>query len=160
MINVDRLIVRGEIFNDIGDYLNELTFLVETPLYTTNLPELIEEDEFVPSWWINLDKNETGITRLNIATMIDYYHKSIPFTIVNDEDVVFITELLKEYLDQVNKLDISSIQDEYRVFINKAKAFYERMFFLTERLVRSNALAQDLIQKSSLLTNILNNYAK
>jgi len=119
------------IYSDIGDYINNVTFKILSPLYTEPIPQAIEDGEIEP--FFIPEKNAMGRSRATIANMIDMYNKNIPFTIVVDDDLLVIksaldeySSKLKEYADNGNKLamNVYSLVSNFKRRIDKALTIY------------------------------------
>lgn len=144
------------IYSDIGDYINNVSFLAITPLYTEPVPKAIEdgllEPFFIP------EKNAMGRSRITIAQMIDMYNKNIPFTVLHNEELLVIkaaldeySSKLKEFADQGNKsaITIYSSVSNFKKKIDNAVEIY----FNSHPVDRKNFNKNDF-------TSLLKNYSQ
>lgn len=102
-------------FRDFAEEINTKTFEVYVPeYYDRQLPKYFEEKKVNPIYSAS-DLNEC-VARHCLAEIIDMTINKIPFTIVDENDMGIMLEILKGYMAQMHKY--STVNEEMRIYLN------------------------------------------
>ena len=149
-------VVRNKMYSDIGDYLNNVRFQIRISTYALETPTAIKENNFVPLFITNIDKNEKTNTIATISDMINYANKSISFNILKNNDVLKIYKILIVYIENLNA--VKKLSDDGKKYLkkaNKLKTLLERALEILSRLDQN--IKREYKDKKSI-DNIIQDY--
>ena len=149
--------VRGKLYFDIGDYINEVLFKIKIPTYALMLPKVVEENYFVPSFISNMNKFTESITVSTIADLIEYRAKSIPFKILKNEDALKIYEIMIDYVESLKSSN--NISNQVKAYIQKAIKFKDSLKETLDKLSHTDINLKNKLKKEKSIGDILSSYA-
>lgn len=117
----NRFIVRNKIYFDIGDYINEVKFKIQVPIYALQIPNAVEDKSFIPTYISEIDKNQLVFSMATISDMINYTNQSITFSIIPASKTLFVYEVMVDYIEALNKTQSTS--EFVMKFLKKANKF-------------------------------------
>lgn len=130
----------------IDDLINTLAFPVEIVEYALLKSAAIEDGDIEPLYIP--DKNSKVISRITIASMVDFCDRSIQFRILEHKDILFIYKHLNEYISELEKyLEIP----EAAAYVKKTKRFRTILHHSVNILSKTNAEARALLFTDNLM---------
>lgn len=156
MMDKNLFVVRDKIYSDIGDYLNTVRFKVKVPIYALEVPAVVKNKIFIPSFIADIDKSKIVLSVASISDMINFSHKSILFSLANEEDTLKIYKIIEEYILNVNQVrDLPEHVTKYMKKVNKFKILLQRTL---DRLSNVNPIIEREYKKKDSIINILDDY--
>lgn len=129
----------------LDDYLNKVAYPVEAPAYSIKKHEVFKEGILEP--WHIPDRNAVVLTRATIAKMVEMHSDTIPFKIVNRNDITEIYQYLSEYLRELTQyLEIAEARDYY----SKANKFLDVLRRSLHILANTDPVAKKLVENLSI----------
>ena len=122
------------IFLHIEDHINQRTYpLSDIPVtYGPMNPYFFDKNTCGPIH--QPYDGETGRGRYCIIHMIDMYFNKIPFTIVENGDILDIEKNLKDYLLAIREVHSSTTDKSTIELIRRTTAFYDQIYRAARKL--------------------------
>ena len=124
----------------IDNLINEMTYPVEVPEYSTKKPDAIIDGDIEP-FYIP-DRNVMVVTRLSIAQLIDFNYRVIKFRIIVEDDIVEIFSFTRDY---ASRLAEYTDVPEASAYLIKVNAFIKKLDRSMMILSRTNTKAKKLM---------------
>ena len=125
----------------IDNLINEMTYPVEVPEYSTKKPDAIVDGDIEP-FYIP-DRNVMVVTRLSIAQMIDFNYRIIKFRIINEDDIVEIFSFIREYASRLAEYGDVPDASNYLIKVNNFIRKLDRSMMI---LSKTNTKAKELMR--------------
>lgn len=119
----------GIIYHTTSDNINKRKFKVLVPGdYEPVMHSYHREEGMLP---ISNPDGEASISYLAIKDIIDMCFKEVEFSLVNPKDLIIVTDLLSDYLDQMNPY--TDRDPDLAIFLDRCRSAYYKLTHVTER---------------------------
>ena len=134
------------IHQKLDDFLNNVPYPVEVPVYALPKPVAVEMGIIEPIFTPN--KNEIVLSRITISRMIDFSSRSIPFRIMKSEDILEISAILQEYIRQLKEFEEL---EEARNYLIKSNKLFNELQRSVNIIAKRDQRAVNLLRRNKLI---------
>lgn len=135
-----------KIYTKIDQFLNHHHYPAEVPEYSVRKPDAVADGTFMPFGGVP-DKNAMVLSRITIASMIDYCHNKIPFRILEKKDIIEIYQYLEEYINQLSGFHEI---EEARDYLNRSLNFQSQLERSVRILSKRDPKVAHMLQSNAL----------